>query len=360
MRAWEREAPDINTDQLHKSEKNAVGMGLVALNELFGRWGEPAYRSIQVFEGIYKHRWSNWQQFSNLSKELRDKLATELIIEWPLLDCSLLSSDGASKHTVRLIDGKHVECVYIPYDGRATMCISSQVGCAMGCAFCATGSMGIVRNLLAAEIVGQVLAMAKYHRHPKDLPLNIVLMGMGEPLHNLKQVMDAFAILNHPKGMAIPPRRVTISTSGLVPGIIKLGEYSPRPRLALSLNATTDIARTKIMPVNSVWGLDQLSRALKSFPLHADEQITLEYVVIKGISDSMEDARRISDFANQFPSKINLIPYNQLQMSEYLPPTETLLNEMGSYLADRGHVVSIRRSRGQDIGGACGQLVIAK
>jgi 23S rRNA (adenine2503-C2)-methyltransferase len=225
--------------------------------------------------------------------------------------------------------------------------------------------MGIVRNLTAAEIVGQVMALVLHHEHPQGFPLNIVMMGMGEPLHNLAHVMAAFEILSHPKGMAVPARRVTISTSGLVPGIKRLAAYSPRPRLALSLNAATDEARSKIMPVNSVWGLEKLAEALGSFPLGHGEVVTLEYVAIKGISDSMEDAAGLSVFASQFRSKINLIPYNPCpvlgahQGHRLSPPCEARLNEIAAYLAEKGHIVSIRRSRGQDVGGACGQLALA-
>jgi 23S rRNA (adenine2503-C2)-methyltransferase len=210
--------------------------------------------------------------------------------------------------------------------------------------------MGLIRNLTAAEIVGQVMALAIHHGHDAALPLNIVLMGMGEPLHNLDAVMDAFGILSHPTGLAIPPRRVTISTAGLVPGIERLGKYRPRPRLALSLNATTDEARSKVMPVNNAWGLEHLGHALRSFPLGQGEKITLEYVLIQGVSDSLEDAVRLSAFAAQFPSKINLIPYNPCEGLGLLPPTEDRLNQIAARLAKRGHVVSIRRSRGQDVG----------
>jgi 23S rRNA (adenine2503-C2)-methyltransferase len=169
--------------------------------------------------------------------------------------------------------------------------------------------------------------------------------------------MDAFAILNHPRGIAISARRMTISTSGLVPGIERLGQYKLRPRLALSLNATTDETRSKIMPVNTAWGLEKLAATLNSFPLEKDERVTLEYVLISGHSDGMEDAKRLSAFARGFPSKINLIPCNSCESSEFLPPLEARLNEIAAYLADKGHIVSIRRSRGQDVGGACGQLV---
>jgi 23S rRNA (adenine2503-C2)-methyltransferase len=338
------------------TQGNAAGMSLDELKSLLRHFGEAPYRAEQIFDGIYKQRWCDWNQFSNLPKRLRAELSSEVRIEWPEIEKSIVSSDSSVKHTLKLADGNEIECVYIPYENRATLCISSQVGCAMGCIFCATGVMGIKRNLTAAEMVGQVMSLVIHHQHPEDFPINIVFMGMGEPLHNLRHVMDAFFTMNHPKGMAITPKRVTISTSGLVPGIARLGEYHPRPRLALSLNAATDEARSRIMPVNAVWGLDKLAQALRSFPLGPDERVTLEYVLIGGHSDS-KDAEHLSRFASRFPSKINLIPYNPWPGSQLSPPDEAELNRIGSYLADKGHIVSIRRSRGQDIGGACGQLV---
>jgi len=358
IKPWDYTAPEIKSDFLPLFCGNAAGMSLDELNSLCQKHGEAKYRATQLFEGIYRHRWLDWNQFSNLPKSFRAKLVSETLIKWPAVKKSVVSTDGCAKHTLILADARETECVYMPYENRATLCISSQVGCAMGCSFCASGAAGIIRNLTAAEMVGQIMALIIHHQHPQGFPINVVFMGMGEPLHNLGHVMQAFHILSHPKGMAVPPRRMTISTSGLIPGIARLGGYSPRPRLALSLNATSNEVRTKIMPVNSVWGLEKLAIALRSFPLGRDEYITLEYVLIKGHSDSLEDAERLSRFASHFPSKINLIPYNPWPGSAFSPADETRLNKMGSYLAERGHIVSIRRSRGLDIGGACGQLAL--
>ncbi|MDR2561391.1 MAG: 23S rRNA (adenine(2503)-C(2))-methyltransferase RlmN [Holophagales bacterium] len=335
---------------------NAADLGVEGLQGIFHRLAEPPYRAEQAFEGIYKHRWTSWQQFSNLPKSLRGKLEIVCPIEWPKPAQSLVSSDGSTKHAIELADGHLVECVYIPYDNRATMCISSQVGCAMGCAFCATGLMGFKRHLKSAEILGQVMSMLCFHNHPPNLPFNIVFMGMGEPLNNLFEVMEAFSTLTNPLGLSMPRKRVTVSTAGMVTGIKELAIISPRPRLAVSLNATTDENRSKVMPINKSWGLEKLADALKPFPLERGERITLEYVAIKGISDSMEDAARLSRFAGGFPSKINLIPFNPSPGLDFTPPSETRLDEMGAYLADKGHIVAIRRSRGLDVGGACGQL----
>jgi 23S rRNA (adenine2503-C2)-methyltransferase len=227
----------------------------------------------------------------------------------------------------------------------------------MGCTFCATGQMGIVRNLSAAEIVGQVMAMLNHHEHPEGRPVNLVFMGMGEPLHNLDHLMAAFGVLTDPKGLAIPPRRITVSTSGLVSGIERMGTFARRPRLALSLNATTDVRRSLIMPVNRVWNLEALAAALAAFPLQSGERITLEYVLLKGVTDSLEDARRLAAFAHGFPAKVNLIPFNPHEGSGFEPPDESRIGALCRLLSDAGLPVSVRRSRGQDVAGACGQLV---
>jgi 23S rRNA (adenine2503-C2)-methyltransferase len=217
--------------------------------------------------------------------------------------------------------------------------------------------MGLKRDLTAAEIVGQAEELLSLHP-PSGKPINIVFMGMGEPLHNLGAVMGAFDVMTHPRGLAVPPKRVTLSTVGHVPGIGELARRRPRPRLAVSLCATTDESRAKMTPGAAAWGLEELLGALRSFPLGKNERITLEYVVMRGVSDSMEDAARLSAFASRFPSKINLIPHNPWPGSGAAPPDEGRLDEMGALLAARGRTVAIRRSRGADVGGACGQLAV--
>jgi 23S rRNA (adenine2503-C2)-methyltransferase len=327
------------------------------LQRLMEAFGEKSYRATQIFEGLYRHRWTDWGAFTSLPKSLRDRLAASVDLRWPDITESRGSADGSTKHAFRLGDGACVEGVHMPYEDRTTLCLSSQVGCAMGCTFCATGQMGIIRNLSAAEIVGQVMVMLLHHQHPFEKPVNLVFMGMGEPLHNLDHVMGAFRILTDKLGLAIPPRRITISTSGLVSGIRRLGGLAPRPRLALSLNGTTDEARSRIMPVNRVWGLGALAKCLQEFPLENNERITLEYVLLKGQTDSLEDARRLVNFAKHFPSKINLIPFNPHEGSGYEPPSEAQIEALCALITDRGLPVSVRRSRGQDVAGACGQLV---
>ena len=349
---WDRPAPELAPPAV----ANAAGLDLDALRARVAAMGESPFRATQIFEGLYRHRWTRWDQFTSLSRELRARLAAELRLEWPEIVESVGSDDGSTKHAFRLEDGSVVEGVHMPYGTRTTLCLSSQVGCAMGCTFCATGRMGIKRNLGASEITGQVVAMLNAHGHAGNDPVNLVFMGMGEPLHNLDQVMAAFALLTQPKGLALSPRRITVSTSGLVSGIQRLAAYPRRPRLALSLNATTDAYRSSIMPVNRVWNLDALAAALRAFPLETGERITLEYVLLKGVTDSLEDGRRLAAFAARFPSKVNLIPFNPHEGSGYEPPTEERIGELMALLAAKHLTVSVRRSRGQDVAGACGQL----
>jgi 23S rRNA (adenine2503-C2)-methyltransferase len=206
-------------------------------------------------------------------------------------------------------------------------------------------------------MVGQVVAMMNHHAHPADRPVNLVFMGMGEPLHNFDHLMAAFDTLTDAEGLAIPPRRITVSTSGLVSGIDRLGALARRPRLALSLNGTTDEHRSRIMPVNRVWGLEDLANALGRFPLQSGERITLEYVLLKGVTDSLEDGRRLAAFARRFPAKVNLIPFNPHEGSGFEPPDEARVGALCRLLSGADVPVSVRRSRGQDVAGACGQLV---
>ncbi len=381
LHPWEAPAPEGGSSP----RPNAAGLGLAALSALATSLGEPAWRGRQLFQGLQRQRWVRWDQFSTLSKALRTRLEAEVDLIWPAILQSEASADGSTKHVFGLRDGRQVEGVHMPYvvrgsglrptppeppsQGQAqpppdsadihrvTLCLSSQVGCAMGCTFCATGQMGIIRNLTAAEIVGQVVTMLNHHDHPADRPVNLVFMGMGEPLHNFDQLLAAFDTLTHPEGLAIPPRRITVSTAGLVSGIERLGDLPRRPRLALSLNATTDARRSRIMPVNRAWGLEDLAQALGNFPLQSGERITLEYVLLSGETDTMEDGRRLAAFARRFPSKINLIPFNPHEGTGYAPPDEARISALCRLLVDAGVPVSVRRSRGQDISGACGQLV---
>lgn len=272
------------------------------------------------------------------------------------------SEDGATKLLLRT-HGDLIEAVHMPRDvgtGRVTLCVSSQVGCALGCTFCATASMGFRRHLSAGEIVAQVLVVlhALGPRHPSELTL--VFMGMGEPLHNFKQVARAIEILAMPAGLGVPPRRITVSTSGLVPQIAELGALSARPLLAISLNATTDSSRRELMPINRRYPLAELRAALERYPLRARERITVEYVLLEGVNDSLDDAVRLAEFCESFPHHINLIPFNAHAHAEFRAPSEQSLERFTrAIMQHRRTLVTVRRSRGRDIQGACGQLVQA-
>jgi 23S rRNA (adenine2503-C2)-methyltransferase len=270
------------------------------------------------------------------------------------------SVDGSTKLLLSF-GRERVEAVHMPRavgGGRVTLCISSQVGCAMGCSFCATASMGFHRHLSAGEIVAQVLCVVAElgPRHPSELTL--VFMGMGEPLHNLSEVRRAVDLLCQPRGLGLSPRRITVSTSGLVPELQELGQSAPRPLLALSLNATTDEVRRELMPIGRRFPLAELRAALEAYPLRPRERITVEYVLLSGVNDSAEDAARLSDFCVAFPHNINLIPFNEHPLAPYRAPLPGDVDRFAqALLARRPTLLTVRRSRGRDVQAACGQLV---
>jgi 23S rRNA (adenine2503-C2)-methyltransferase len=279
----------------------------------------------------------------------------------PQIAHQALSTDGASRVVVRTHDGHEVECVRMPRPQvrvpRTTLCISSQVGCAMGCTFCATGTMGIRRNLTAGEIVGEVLLLMSACGPRTAHPLNIVFMGMGEPLHNFDHVAKAIAVLCHVDGVGMSPNRITVSTSGLVPGIERLAALPVRPLLALSVNATTDEVRSRIMPVNRRYNLETLRDTLQRYPLRRGEKILLEYVLLRGENDSREDAQRLADFARGFRHNINVIPLNEHRLTAHKAPSDDWVHNFVEQVHALGCLVTVRKNRARDVQGACGQLV---
>ncbi|RYE85824.1 MAG: 23S rRNA (adenine(2503)-C(2))-methyltransferase RlmN, partial [Myxococcales bacterium] len=271
------------------------------------------------------------------------------------------SVDGATKVVLALSDGARIEAVHMPRavrSPRVTLCLSSQVGCALGCTFCATGRMGFGRHLGAGEIVGQVLALlhALGPRQPQDVTL--VFMGMGEPLHNVEAVLGALRVLCHPAGLHLPPSRITVSTAGLVPGIDRLARAVPRPLLALSLNATTDEARARTMPITRVHDLAALRAALGRWPFRPGERVTLEYVLLAGENDSDDDADRLAAWATGLPHTVNVIPFNEHE-APFARPSPARVAAFTARLHAAGCFVTVRRSRGSDVRGACGQLARA-
>jgi 23S rRNA (adenine2503-C2)-methyltransferase len=271
------------------------------------------------------------------------------------------SGDGSTKLVLGLADGHRVEAVHMPRrdgDARVTYCVSSQVGCALGCTFCATGAMGIVRNLTAGEIVGQVLVLMRELGPRTGESLFLVFMGMGEPLHNLDHVHRAITVLCHPAGTGLSTRRITVSTAGLVAGIERLAGLEPRPQLAVSLNATTDAARSAIMPVNRAWNLARLRQALDAWPLKSQERFTFEYVLLAGENDTPGDADRLAGWLGELRHRhvVNLIPMNEHARAPFREPAEERLQAFAARLRGHGCFITVRRSRGRDVQGACGQL----
>ncbi len=285
--------------------------------------------------------------------------------ELPRVALGRVSADGSHKLLLELPGhADRVEAVHMPRavgNGRVTLCVSSQVGCALRCDFCATGELGLRRHLTAGEIVAQILVAlhALGPRHPGELTL--VFMGMGEPLHNFENVARAVGVLNEPRGLGLSPRRITVSTAGLVPQIDALARLSARPLLAVSVNATTNAVRDELMPINRRYPLELLVAALERYPLRARERITVEYVLLAGVNDAPDDAARLADLCAGFPHQINLIPFNARPGSRYRAPTDAALDAFArALLARRPSIVTVRRSRGRDIDGACGQLVAAR
>jgi 23S rRNA (adenine2503-C2)-methyltransferase len=327
------------------------------LEAAFAELGLERFRSRQAFAWIYRRGVTDLEAMTDLPRELRASLATDFTITTPVIASRERSSDGTEKFLLRLVDGKHIEAVFIPDTPAMTFCISTQVGCAMACAFCLTGKMGLVRNLTAGEIAGQVRVLAGA-LGLRDKAFNIVLMGMGEPLHNYDAVMKAMRILCDEHGLALPPRRVTLSTVGLLPALEKLGREPLMPNLAISLHAPTDAQRGELVPINRKYGVADVIDACKRFPVRKRSRITFEYVMLAGVNDSAEDARRLARLLAGVKAKVNLIPLNAAAGIPFDRPSDAAVDRFARLLAERDVTVSVRKSRGRDIRAACGQLIV--
>ena len=306
---------------------------------------------------MYARGVTDFAQMTDIGQALRKSLADAFTIGTPVIETRQTSSDGTTKFLLRLHDGRHVEAVYIPDTPAQTFCISTQVGCAMNCGFCLTGKMGLVRNLTAGEIAAQVRVLA-HETGLAGAPFNIVLMGMGEPLHNYAATMKALRIVEDKQGLAVPPRRVTLSTVGVVPGLEQLAKEPAMPNLAISLHATTNEQRDRLVPINRKYPLEQLIAVCKRFPLAKRRLITFEYVLLNGVNDTADDARRLVRLLNGIKAKVNLLPLNEAPGIPFSRPSDARVNAFAKILADKGLVVSVRRSRGRDIRAACGQLIV--
>jgi len=318
--------------------------------------GEERYRAAQVMKWIHQAAVHRFADMTNLSKSLRTELDRQARIFRPEVVTAVASEDGTKKFLLEMYDGCRIETVLIPGDDHDTLCVSTQVGCAMGCTICRTATMGFVRNLTAGEIISQLLEVRRQTRECRIT--NVVFMGMGEPLANFGETVKAVKILSHPNGPHISWRRITVSTVGLVPRIRELGA-TVRVKLAVSLNAATDEQRSAIMPVNRSYPLSELLSALKEYPLDRGNRITIEYVLMDRFNDSDADARQLVRILNPIRAKVNLIPFND-ELSEGLsaPRPERVLR-FQEILLSKSLTAIVRKSRGQDILAACGQLATA-
>lgn len=313
----------------------------------------PSYSANQVVQWIYEKYVLDPLQFTNLSKTVRDSLITSFSWELPKVDSHLISKDESEKYLLESPDGLFYEMVLMPYENRVTLCVSSQVGCRIGCTFCQTGKLGLKRNLTSGEILSQIL-LANQRLVGKKVT-NVVFMGMGEPLDNFEEVVKACRLMVDPKALGLSMAKVTVSTSGIVPHIERLGKELP-VRLAISLHNADDTKRSAIMPVNRKYNLSRLKQALMEYPAPRRLGITFEYVMIEGENDSIEDAKRLVRYLSGLKAKVNLIPINHFPGLEMKPSTAGRLRQFQAYLADRSIPAPIRYSRGQDISGGCGQL----
>ncbi len=321
--------------------------------------GIKPYRAAQILKWTYLHQADTFEIMTDISKKIRPLLSTHFSIKRLEKVDVEISGDGSRKYLFRLEDGKHSEAVLIPEKNRHTLCISTQVGCAQGCRFCLTAKGGFVRDLTMGEIIAQIRDIQNdLQNNPIDSKplINIVLMGMGEPLANYNNVIKAIDIItNSDFGLKFSNRRVTLSTAGLVPKLSDLGRDT-KINLAISLNATDNRTRSMLMPVNRRYPIEQLLDACKNYPLAPRRKITFEYILIKGINDSVEDANRLVKLLRPIKSKINLIPFNEHNGSDFKRPEESVIHQFQEILHQNNYTAIIRHSKGQDISAACGQL----
>lgn len=354
------------------ARRNIKTVPLEELAEELVSMGMKKYRAAQIYEWIYRNHAQTFDEMTNIARSERVILDERFYLPVPRLLKTELSEDGTRKFLFELEDGHTVESVLIPDEDRNTICISSQVGCAQACRFCLTGSGGFRRNLESFEIVDQVLSVEKIlakesnggafsstgspNYEPVRYITNIVLMGMGEPLANFDNVIRALRIITAEKGLGFSPRRVTLSTNGLVPEIDRLGKSGLNVNLAISLNATTDEVRDWLMPVNRRYPISELLAACRRFPLAERRRITFEYVLLRDVNDSEEDARRLAKLLRGIRSKVNLIPFNPFPGTEFKRPDDSAVRRFQKILLDHHYTAPVRESRGRDISAACGQL----
>ncbi|MBI2834680.1 MAG: 23S rRNA (adenine(2503)-C(2))-methyltransferase RlmN [Acidobacteria bacterium] len=327
------------------------------LEEALAHLGSAPFHARQLYRWIHRRGVTDFGAMTDLSRDLRAALAARFTVSQPRVLHRDTSADGTTKSLLQLVDGAKIESVFIPDTPAMTFCISTQVGCAMRCGFCLTGKMGLVRNLTAGEIAGQVRLLAA-ERQMLDRRFNIVLMGMGEPLHNYDATMKALRMLADPMGLAVSPRRITLSTVGVLPALERLATEPLMPNLAVSLHATREDQRDLLVPLNRKYGLSELVEACRKFPLKRRSRITFEYVLLSGVNDTPEDARRLVKLLSGLKAKVNLLPLNEAAGIPFARPSDDRVSRFAEILADHHLTVSVRKSRGRDIRAACGQLIV--
>lgn len=343
--------------QIEEKKKDIRKISAEQLKDFFVSHGEKAFKAKQVHEWIWKKSAKSFDEMTNISVNSRELLKKNFHILPLTVDHTQLSADGTIKSTFKLHDAHLVEGVLIPADTRMTACISSQVGCSLTCKFCATGYMDRKRNLDAAEIYDQVVAIKQQAEENYNLPLsNIVYMGMGEPLLNYQNVLKSVEYITSPKGLGMSPKRITVSTAGVAKMIRKLADDEVKFNLALSLHAANDEKRDRIMPINETNTLEALRDALKYFYSKTKSPITYEYIVFYNFNDTLQDAEELYQFCKHLPCKVNIIEYNPIAEADFKNTEADRLDEFANYLKKKGVNVHVRRSRGKDIDAACGQL----
>ena len=335
---------------------NLYGQEITKLEKLLIDRGQKKYRATQLFTWIYEKKATTFDEMSDVSKAFREELNRDFCLTLPKIFVKQVSSDGTTKLLLELEDGAKVETVLMPYNYGNAICVSSQVGCNMACAFCASGLLKKKRNLEVYEMVGQVLVMNKLLEEAGKHVTHIVVMGTGEPFDNYENVMDFIRIMNHPKGLAIGARHISVSTCGLVPGIMKYAHEGLQTNLAISLHAPNDEIRNKLMPISKAYPLDKLMEAVKYYEKTAGRRVTFEYIMLDGVNDSLECAKELVALVRGTMSYINLIPYNPVDEHSFKRSSDKNVHKFFSYLMQHGVNTTVRKEFGNDIDAACGQL----
>jgi 23S rRNA (adenine2503-C2)-methyltransferase len=318
---------------------------------------QPPFRAVQTYKSVYQRWFDDFELMTDLPKSFRAELGGEWNIKLPATHRRFDSADGTRRYLVSLADGELAETVFIPEEHRNTICISSQIGCALACTFCLTGQLGLTRDLTAGEIVTQALIAQRGNLSWENRDsFNIVLMGMGEPLHNYDNVMKAIRILHDEHGMNMSMSRITLSTAGLLPAIERLGTEPMIPNLAISLTGATNEKRNQLMPINRRYPIEQLLDAVRRFPLKHRQRVTFEYVLLRGVTDSPEDASHLVKLLKGIRAKVNLIPFNEAEEVSYKRPSDIAIERFQQILTDHHISAFVRKNRGNDISAACGQL----